>query len=49
MNAVVATLERPTAVVDAAKPLRHALGAYPTGVTIVTARAPDGRAVGLTV
>ena len=49
MNAVVATLERPTAVVDAARPLRHALGAYPTGVTIVTARAPDGRAVGLTV
>ncbi|HSW08514.1 flavin reductase family protein [Aquabacterium sp.] len=29
--------------------LRDALGAYPTGVTIVTTRGPDGRAVGLTV
>lgn len=29
--------------------LRDSLGAYPTGVTIVTARAPDGRPVGLTV
>lgn len=32
-----------------ARPLRDALGAYPTGVTIVTARAMDGRPVGLTV
>lgn len=48
MNAA-ATLERPAAGVDAARPLRRALGACPTGVTIVTARAPDGRAVGLTV
>ena len=47
MNAP-ATLER-VAVVDAARPLRQALGSYPTGVTIVTARAPDGRPVGLTV
>ncbi|HUG24204.1 flavin reductase family protein [Piscinibacter sp.] len=29
--------------------LRDALGAYPTGVTVVTTRGPDGRAVGLTV
>jgi flavin reductase (DIM6/NTAB) family NADH-FMN oxidoreductase RutF len=43
-----ATVER-VAAVDAARPLRQALGAYPTGVTIVTARAPDGRPVGLTV
>lgn len=48
MNAV-ATLERPPAAGDAARPLRQALGAYPTGVTIVTAHASDGRPVGLTV
>lgn len=29
--------------------LRDALGCYPTGVTIVTTRGADGRAVGLTV
>jgi flavin reductase (DIM6/NTAB) family NADH-FMN oxidoreductase RutF len=29
--------------------LRNALGAYPTGVTVVTTRGPDGRCVGLTV
>jgi flavin reductase (DIM6/NTAB) family NADH-FMN oxidoreductase RutF len=29
--------------------LRDALGAFPTGVTIVTTRGPDGRCVGLTV
>jgi flavin reductase (DIM6/NTAB) family NADH-FMN oxidoreductase RutF len=28
---------------------RHALGQFATGVTIVTARAKDGRAIGLTV
>lgn len=28
---------------------RHALGAFPTGVTIVTARSPEGADVGLTV
>ncbi len=28
---------------------RDALGHFPTGVAIVTARAPDGRAVGLTI
>ncbi|MFI0156039.1 styrene monooxygenase/indole monooxygenase family protein [Streptomyces lydicus] len=28
--------------------LRHALGQYATGVTVVTARAPDGRNVGMT-
>jgi flavin reductase (DIM6/NTAB) family NADH-FMN oxidoreductase RutF len=32
-----------------ARPLRDALGAYPTGVTVVTTRAADGRPVGLTV
>jgi flavin reductase (DIM6/NTAB) family NADH-FMN oxidoreductase RutF len=47
MNAPAA-LER-VAVVDAARPLRQALGTYPTGVTIVTARAAGGRPVGLTV
>lgn len=45
----VAMIERPAAPVDAGRLLRQALGAYPTGVTIVSARAPDGRAVGLTV
>ncbi len=34
---------------DDARALRRALGHYPTGVTVVTARAADGRAVGLTV
>jgi flavin reductase (DIM6/NTAB) family NADH-FMN oxidoreductase RutF len=34
---------------DPARRLRRALGCYPTGVTVVTARAADGRAVGLTV
>lgn len=29
--------------------LRGVLGSYPTGVAIVTTRAPDGRAVGLTI
>jgi flavin reductase (DIM6/NTAB) family NADH-FMN oxidoreductase RutF len=29
--------------------LRKLLGTYPTGVAIVTTRAPDGRAVGLTI
>ncbi|MEX0730077.1 MAG: flavin reductase family protein [Aquisalimonadaceae bacterium] len=29
--------------------LREALGAFATGVTVVTARAPDGRPVGMTV
>ncbi|WCM94518.1 flavin reductase family protein [Acidovorax sp. NCPPB 2350] len=29
--------------------LRNLLGAYPTGVAIVTTRAPDGRPVGLTI
>jgi flavin reductase (DIM6/NTAB) family NADH-FMN oxidoreductase RutF len=42
-------LERPPAAADAGRLLRQALGAYPTGVTIVTARTPDGRPVGLTV
>lgn len=28
--------------------LRQALGHYPTGVTVITTRAPDGRPVGLT-
>lgn len=35
--------------IEIARPLREALGTYPTGVTVVTARAPDGRPVGLTV
>jgi flavin reductase (DIM6/NTAB) family NADH-FMN oxidoreductase RutF len=39
----------PMAAVDIARPLRESLGAYPTGVTVVTARAVDGRPVGLTV
>ena len=34
---------------DEQRQLRRALGCYPTGVTIVTTRAADGRAVGLTV
>ena len=34
---------------DGARALRRALGRYPTGVTIVTTRSADGRAVGLTV
>lgn len=29
--------------------LRDALGRYPTGVTVVTTRGPDGRPIGLTV
>jgi flavin reductase (DIM6/NTAB) family NADH-FMN oxidoreductase RutF len=29
--------------------LRHALGRYPTGVAVVTTRAPDGRPIGLTI
>jgi len=29
--------------------LRNLLGSYPTGVAIVTTRAPDGRPVGLTI
>jgi flavin reductase (DIM6/NTAB) family NADH-FMN oxidoreductase RutF len=49
MNAIASAETRAVAAMEAARPLRHALGAYPTGVTIVTARAPDGRAVGLTV
>jgi flavin reductase (DIM6/NTAB) family NADH-FMN oxidoreductase RutF len=32
-----------------ARPLRDALGAFATGVTVVTALAPSGRFVGLTV
>ena len=32
-----------------AKPLRQVLGSYPTGVAIVTTRAPDGRLIGLTI
>lgn len=35
--------------VDEVRALRHAFGHFPTGVTIVTTRAPDGRPVGLTV
>lgn len=31
-----------------ARALRHALGHYPTGVTIITTRSADGRPVGLT-
>lgn len=31
-----------------ARELRRALGQYPTGVTVVTARGPDGRKVGMT-
>lgn len=31
------------------KALRNALGAYPTGIAIVTTRAADGRPVGLTI
>jgi flavin reductase (DIM6/NTAB) family NADH-FMN oxidoreductase RutF len=37
------------AAVDNGRPLRETLGAYPTGVTIVTAHAANGRPVGLTV
>lgn len=33
----------------APKTLRQVLGAYPTGVAIVTTRTADGRAVGLTI
>ena len=29
--------------------LRRALAGFPTGVTVVTARAPDGRLAGVTV
>jgi flavin reductase (DIM6/NTAB) family NADH-FMN oxidoreductase RutF len=32
-----------------ARDYRHALGQYPTGVTVITARGPDGRKIGLTV
>ncbi|WIT11637.1 flavin reductase family protein [Paucibacter sediminis] len=46
----VATQQPATAVIDdAARQLRRTLGCYPTGVTVVTTRAPDGRPVGLTV
>lgn len=34
---------------DERRKLRAALGAFPTGVTITSARAPDGTPVGLTV
>ena len=34
--------------VDAAT-FRSALGRFPTGVTVVTSRAPDGRGIGITV
>lgn len=34
---------------DAARALRDALGHYATGVALVTTRAADGRAVGLTI
>jgi len=39
-------LERPRSEID---DLRAALGQFATGVAVVTARAPDGRSVGLTV
>lgn len=38
-----------TPAVIEARDFRRALGAFPTGVTIVTARSPDGADVGLTV
>jgi flavin reductase (DIM6/NTAB) family NADH-FMN oxidoreductase RutF len=41
-------VDRPEAVAVPRR-LRDALGAYPTGVTIVTTRGADGRPVGLTV
>lgn len=44
-----ATVDAASLAQDAARRLRHALGCYPTGVTVVTTRAPDGRPVGLTV
>jgi flavin reductase (DIM6/NTAB) family NADH-FMN oxidoreductase RutF len=31
-----------------ARDYRHALGQYPTGITVITARGPDGRKIGLT-
>ncbi|MFN5775282.1 MAG: flavin reductase family protein, partial [Burkholderiaceae bacterium] len=38
------------ATVDESKAFRHALGVFPTGVTVITTRDADtGRAVGLTV
>jgi flavin reductase (DIM6/NTAB) family NADH-FMN oxidoreductase RutF len=54
MQAALATTAAGTAgaPVDTAsdtRRLRDTLGAYPTGVTVVTTRGPDGRAVGLTV
>jgi flavin reductase (DIM6/NTAB) family NADH-FMN oxidoreductase RutF len=41
-------LERAVAAVDGAR-FRQALGKFPTGVAILTASAPDGHMVGLTV
>ena len=35
-------------LVNAMRHLRSAFGQYPTGVTVITAAAPDGRKIGLT-
>ncbi|MEJ6003025.1 flavin reductase family protein [Paucibacter soli] len=49
MTAVAAPPAAKPMLDDAARQLRRTLGCYPTGVTVVTTRAPDGRPVGLTV
>ena len=43
----VITLQEPQSLEPRA--IRNVLGTYPTGVAIVTTRAPDGRPVGLTI
>lgn len=48
-TAVAHSPAQPAAAAPDTRRLRDALGAYPTGVTVVTTRGPDGRAVGLTV
>jgi flavin reductase (DIM6/NTAB) family NADH-FMN oxidoreductase RutF len=48
-RALASTSLAQAAVAVDARRLRDALGAYPTGVTVVTTRASDGRAIGLTV
>ena len=48
LQAAVSSLAPVAAVADS-RVLRHALGQFATGVTVVTARASDGAFVGLTV
>ncbi len=42
------TAAKPDHLLNAMRQLRNAFGQYPTGVTVVTAAAQDGRKIGLT-